>query len=159
MTKFSCEFINPATGSRMSVIAELTAAEIKSVERLRAGNGDADLFAHAYSLKHAYSQIQKGYLHLQGGVRPLRTGEYIEQFLTEMRANPRFADAANGISAALDAIDREGDGNVDAAAFFECVRWVLERSKPVAEKLDVLRRLLEMQGRVTINMPIFTGWK
>jgi hypothetical protein len=159
MTKFSCEFINPATDSRMSVIVQLSENEIESVERLRAGNGDADLVARGYALKHGYAQVPKGFMHLRGTERPLRTGEYIEQFLTEMRADPHFADGANGISAALDAIDREADGNADAAAFFECVRWVLERPKPVAEKLDVLQRLLELQGRITINMPIFTGWK
>ena len=86
-------------------------------------------------------------------------GEYIEQFLTEMRADERFAGAAEGISAALEAVDREADGSPDAAAFFECVRWVLERPKPIAEKLDVLRRLMDLQGRVTVNMAIFTGWK
>lgn len=157
--KFICDFISPATDSRMSVIVQLSENEIESVERLRARNGDADLICRAYALKHGYAQVPKGFMHLRGTERPLRTGEYIEQFLTEMRADPRFADGANGISAALDAIDREGDGNADAAAFFECVRWVLERSKPVAEKLDVLRRLLDLQGRVTINMSIFTGWK
>jgi hypothetical protein len=142
----------------MSIIAELTAAEVASVERLR-GNGDADLFAHAYALKKCYSQAPAGYLHLHGSVRPLRTGECIEQFLTEMRADRRLASSANVISEALAAIDRDGDGNRDSAAFFECVRWILERPRTVKEKLDVLRRLLDLQGRVTVSMQLFTGWR
>jgi hypothetical protein len=157
--KYSCEFMNVATDARMTVIAQLTGDEIKSVESLRARNGEADLFARAYALKHAYCQVPKGFLHLRGSERPLRTGEYIEQFLRDMRANEHFAGAADGISAALDAMDREADGNADAAAFFECVRWVLERPKPIADKLDVLRRLMDLQGRVTVNMALFTGWK
>jgi len=157
--RHSCEFVNPITDERMTVIAQLTADEIKSVERLRGQNGDADLIARAYALKHAYAQAPKGFLHLHGSERLLRTGEYIEQFLIEMRADEHFSRAADEIASALDAIDREGDGNSDAAAFFECVRWVLERSKPVSEKLDVLRRLMELQGRVTVDMRIFTGWK
>jgi hypothetical protein len=157
--KYSCEFINPATDERVSVIAHLTDAEIGSVERLRAGHGNADLFARAYALRHAYTKVPKGFLHLRGSERQLRTGEYVEMFLKEMRADARFASGADAISEALDAIDREADGNADAAAFFECVRYVLERPKPIAEKLDVLRRLMELQGRVTVHMQLFTGWK
>jgi hypothetical protein len=151
--------LNLATDERLTVIAQLTDEEIKSVEGLRARNGDPDLFARAYALKHAYAQVPKGYLHIRHSERLLRTGEYVEIFLKEMRADARFAGAADGISVALEAVDREADGSADAAAFFECVRWVLERPKPIAEKLDVLRRLMELQGRVTVNMKIFTGWK
>jgi hypothetical protein len=157
--KYACEFVSVATDARMSVIARLTDNEIKSVESLRDRSGDADLIARAYALKHAYAKVPKGFIHLRGKERPLRTGEHIEQFLTEMRADPRFADCANPVSAALDAIDREADGNTDAAAFFECVRWVLERPRTTEEKLDVLKRLLELQGRVTVNMRLFTGWQ
>lgn len=156
--KYSCEFISLATNSRISVIAQLTDAEIASVERLRAGNGDADLFARAYALRHAYAKVPRGFLHVSNSQRPLRTGNYIERFLTDLRADERFSHAADQISAALEAVDSEGDGNVDAAAFHECVRWVLERPKPVGEKLDVLRRLMELHGRVTVNMSRFTGW-
>src|SRR5436305_3801183 len=101
--KYSCEFMNVATGERMTVIAQLTDVEIASVERLRAGNGDADLFARAYALKQAYAQVPKGFLHLRGSERQLRTGEYVEMFLKEMRADARFASAADGICAALEA--------------------------------------------------------
>jgi hypothetical protein len=70
--KYRCQFLNTATDERLSVIAQLTDAEIKSVERLRKQNGDADLIAKAYALRHAYREAGKGFQHIEPptAVRP-----------------------------------------------------------------------------------------
>jgi hypothetical protein len=72
MSAYRCQFLNTKTDQRLSVTAQLTDAEIKSVERLRAGNGDADLYAQACALRHAYREAGKGFQHIEPptAVRP-----------------------------------------------------------------------------------------
>jgi hypothetical protein len=89
---------------------------------------------------------------------PAKPIDHIAQFVADLRADTYLSDVAEGISRGLDEIDRAADFNSDFAAFFECVQWVLKRPKPIREKLDVIGRLMELQGKVTVNMRQFTGW-
>lgn len=65
--RYRCQFLNTATDERLSVVADLTAAEIKFVEGRRAENGDddANLYAMVFALKYAYARVPKNYQHIE----------------------------------------------------------------------------------------------
>ena len=58
--RFNCDFEDPRTGECKTVVAALSAEEVRSVESLTA---HADMPAEAYALRHAYSDVPKGFLH------------------------------------------------------------------------------------------------
>jgi hypothetical protein len=79
----------------------------------------------------------------------------IRNFCKELRARG-FLNVAL-IEAALLAIDTEGDGNPDAAACWEAIRWVLSRNERGAgEKMEALGKLLNNKG--VIRLPEDLGW-
>jgi hypothetical protein len=80
-------------------------------------------------------------------------------FIAEIRADAQFAGFADDTEKALQALDFEGDGNDHAAALFAAVEWVVRQPKPVRDKLEVLRRLVDLGGFVHIpSIRAFAGW-
>jgi hypothetical protein len=63
--KFSCNFHNPKTDERKTIVVSLNDAERESVESLRKHKGTetADLIAQAHALRHAYREVPKGDFH------------------------------------------------------------------------------------------------
>ncbi len=63
--KFSCNFHNPKTDERKTIVVSLSDIERKSVESLRKHKGTdaADLIAAAHALRHAYREVPKGDFH------------------------------------------------------------------------------------------------
>jgi hypothetical protein len=58
--RFSCEFEHRDTGEYKSVVAALTAEEVRSVKSL---TENVEVVAMAYALKRAYAEVPKGFLH------------------------------------------------------------------------------------------------
>jgi hypothetical protein len=58
--RYNCEFEHKDTGECKTVIAALSAEEVRSVESL---TDHADLYAFAYALRHAYAAVADGFLH------------------------------------------------------------------------------------------------
>lgn len=81
----------------------------------------------------------------------------IEKFIADLRAwlGDEVADA---MAKALNAIDIEGDGVPDACAFMQAVEWILAEPRTVREKFELIDRLRNLNGKVTINMREFSGW-
>jgi hypothetical protein len=67
MTRFTCEFQNPATGEQRSIEVYLSRDE---VEREKG----SELHALARALQRAYRDAPAGFLHVPGGIerRPLQ---------------------------------------------------------------------------------------
>jgi len=63
--RFTCEFFNPDREEAKAVTVALTAAECESVNGIRDEQGEecADLIAKSFAMKHAYSEIPRGFTH------------------------------------------------------------------------------------------------
>jgi hypothetical protein len=78
----------------------------------------------------------------------------IEQFVTELRADPELAPCAADLTNALSALDLEGDGVPDAATMWEAVLWIVGQSCAVDERLKALHKLFSLPRgptRVTLR--------
>ena len=85
--------------------------------------------------------------------------DHLKKFIFEMRSDPQFGNVADDIEKALHSLDLEADANDHAAALFAGIEWVVAQPKPVRDKLDVLRRLLDLGGFVHIpSIRAFAGW-
>jgi hypothetical protein len=60
--RFACSFQHPATGECKSVVATLSAEEIRSVKAL---GENAEVIAEACALRHAYRQVAEGFVHTE----------------------------------------------------------------------------------------------
>jgi hypothetical protein len=60
--RFNCEFEHRNTGERKTVIAALSAEEVRAVESL---TEHVEVKAMAYALRHAYAEVPTGFLHLK----------------------------------------------------------------------------------------------
>jgi hypothetical protein len=60
--KFNCEFEHRSTGARKTIVAALSAEQIKSVEAICTAD-QATVLAMAYALNHAYREVPHGFLH------------------------------------------------------------------------------------------------
>jgi hypothetical protein len=82
----------------------------------------------------------------------------IEKFVEELRAwlGDEVADA---MATALRAVDIEGDGVPDACAFMQGVEWILAQPRTVREKFELIDHMRKLDGKVTINMREFSGWR
>ena len=83
----------------------------------------------------------------------------VKAFLDECRADPRYAADAPDIAEALEALYLEGDDTADAIAFMDAVTWVLRQPRALDERFEVLGRLFSLNGKVTVDLREFTGWK
>jgi hypothetical protein len=85
--------------------------------------------------------------------------DHFKGFIAKMRDDPQFGDFADDMEKAFQAVDVEADSNSHAAALFAAVEWILRQPKPVRDKLEVLRRLLDLSGLVRIpSIRAFAGW-
>jgi hypothetical protein len=83
-----------------------------------------------------------------------------ELFFLQLCGDPELAPHAKPIADALDALDREGDGNPSAAGLFHVLHWVLcHREHSVDEKLDMCHRLIRLKGRQEGTPRGLTGWR
>ena len=65
----------------------------------------------------------------------------IEKFLDELRADRELAPCAADLADALQQIDFEGDGNREAAAFYEALYFIIKQSASVKERVRALNTL------------------
>jgi hypothetical protein len=63
--RYTCRFQHRKTGECKTVPVALTAEQVKSVQAIRARGDDAELFAFAYALQHAYREVPDGFLHIE----------------------------------------------------------------------------------------------
>lgn len=63
--RFTCQFEHKDTGEQKAVVVALSAEEISSIDAIRAGGDDTELFAEAFALKHAYREVPDGFLHAE----------------------------------------------------------------------------------------------
>ncbi|MCP2125791.1 hypothetical protein [Bradyrhizobium ottawaense] len=62
--KYRCCFLNRDTDEQKIIVASLSAAEVKSIENMRAAaDSAADIHAEAYALRHAYADVPEGFIH------------------------------------------------------------------------------------------------
>jgi hypothetical protein len=81
----------------------------------------------------------------------------VARFCDQLVSEGLIAEAVE-MELALHAIDLEGDGNRDAAAMWEAIRWVLRQpGRSIGERLEALGRVLSNKG--TIRLPADLGWK
>jgi len=60
--RYSCDFEHRDTGARKTIVAALSAEQIKSVEAICTAD-QAAVLAMAYALNKAYREVPKGFLH------------------------------------------------------------------------------------------------
>jgi hypothetical protein len=83
-----------------------------------------------------------------------------ELFFLELGANPELAEHAKPFADAIEALDREGDGNASAAGLFHVVHWVLcHRAHNAYEKIEMVHKLLQLRGRQVGTPREITGWR
>jgi hypothetical protein len=87
----------------------------------------------------------------------------VENFLEDMSKDALIGPLAENFRAAFEAIDDEGtDGNADAILCIDAFSWILgHRDRGVMERIEMCDRLraATSNGRVTINLKQFTGWR
>ena len=61
--KFNCHFANGRTDERKAIVVSLTAEECAAVDRVRShsGDGNADLHAMCYAMRHAHFETPRGF--------------------------------------------------------------------------------------------------
>ena len=80
-------------------------------------------------------------------------------FLVELCADPELAPSAPEIRRALDALDIEGDTNLDATVLYEAVCWILnQRQHSVGERLEKAAKFTALKGHNVVNLREFCGW-
>jgi hypothetical protein len=83
----------------------------------------------------------------------------VDKFFADMRADPRFADVAEGMAQALSAIDIEGDGNAHAIVCMQAIEWIMAQPRTLDEKIEALHKLSSIRGKVSIPcMRAWAGW-
>jgi hypothetical protein len=82
----------------------------------------------------------------------------VSKFVRELRANPELAAVADQVGSAILAVDIEADGNPHMLQFHAGVDWILRQDRTAEEKLEALRRLSSLKGKVTASMQDLTGW-
>jgi hypothetical protein len=83
----------------------------------------------------------------------------IDQFIADLRTDPRFARHAQAIEDALFALDAEGDGNASASGLYEAVHYVLARpDRLLREKIEMVHRLITRRGRQSGTIAQIVGW-
>jgi hypothetical protein len=79
------------------------------------------------------------------------------RFTNQLVSEGLIAEAVE-MELALHTIDLEGDGNRDAAAMWEAIRWVLRQpGRSIGERLEALGKVLSNKGM--IRLPADLGWK
>jgi hypothetical protein len=81
-------------------------------------------------------------------------------FITELLGDRDMAPCAVKIRHAFDALDVEGDGNLDATVLYEAVCWIAnQRGHPLRERVDKITELTGLRGKVHISsLRRFCGW-
>jgi hypothetical protein len=84
----------------------------------------------------------------------------IDAFVDELRADPQFAEFADGFHSSLTGIDRLGDqGSVDHIEFFDGLMWIAEQPRPLGERLGKMVEFTKLDGHpVVVVMKAFCGW-
>jgi hypothetical protein len=87
----------------------------------------------------------------------------IDRFVSDLRADPRFAESAQAIKEGIDALDREAEGcsasSADAAGLYECVYWVVGRpDRLLREKIEKICELIHRRGRQEGTIRQIVGW-
>jgi hypothetical protein len=91
-------------------------------------------------------------------------GNAVDRFIAHLRADPRFADCADGIASAMAALDLEasrcGKTSADAAGLYETLYWVVGRpDRLVVEKLAKAHELINRRGRQSGKIREIVGWR
>jgi hypothetical protein len=80
-------------------------------------------------------------------------------FIDEMRADNELARIADATRCALLMIDSEADGNPHAAALWEGICFIISHAdRTVEERLHAIVKLLQLEGKVRVNLREFLGW-
>jgi len=82
----------------------------------------------------------------------------VDEFIDELRADPRLSHRADGMAFVLSEIDFCANSIADAAAFYESVEWILQQQRPAEQKLEAIDRLNLSGNTAGISMLEFTGW-
>jgi hypothetical protein len=78
------------------------------------------------------------------------------RFTNQLVSEGLIAEAVE-MELALHAIDLEGDGNREAAAMWEAIRWVLRQpGRSIGERLEALGKVLNNKG--LLRLPQDLGW-
>jgi hypothetical protein len=84
------------------------------------------------------------------------TDPLVVRFTDQLVSEGWIAEAVE-MELALHAIDLEGDGNREAAAMWEAIRWVLRQpGRSIGERLEALGKVLNNKG--LLRLPQDLGW-
>jgi hypothetical protein len=84
----------------------------------------------------------------------------INRFCDEVRADPQFAEFADGFRSSLIDIDRLADDSPDHAEFLDGLKWIWEQPRSIGERLTKMMQFTGLEGSpVVCDLPEFTGWR
>jgi hypothetical protein len=82
------------------------------------------------------------------------------KFLDEIRADPRYAPAADQMEQGLEEIFAEADENGDALELTDGLTWIMKQPRPLEDRLAAHGKLLSLKGKVRIkSLREFLGWE
>jgi hypothetical protein len=83
----------------------------------------------------------------------------VDQFIADLRADPRFSDLAQDFANAFSALDEEACTNASAAGFYETIYWVVGRpDRLLREKIEKLYELGRRRGEQRGKIREIVGW-
>jgi hypothetical protein len=82
----------------------------------------------------------------------------LSQFVDEVRAEHGH-QCADDIEEGLGAIYDEGCDVPDAQTFLDAVVWIVKQPRSLDQRMEAVRKLASLEGRIRINLPRFLGWR
>jgi hypothetical protein len=83
----------------------------------------------------------------------------LKNWLESLTATYFMIEHIEPMKNALNKLYREGDENPDAAQMWEAISWIINhQEKSAVERLAMINKLCEQEGRVIVDMEEFTGW-
>ena len=162
--RFTVEFRNWFNAQHRATavvdLCDLAGAEIR--DALHGPGGLYGPVAKAFAYKHATPKMPAEFMGMPETVQAFQSSvmnDVVDAFVQQLR-HSRFEPVADTFQAAMNALDIESDGNLDALVFTEAICWVLEHTnRSIEERLAALWKLVDLSGgRIELELHEFTGW-
>jgi hypothetical protein len=85
----------------------------------------------------------------------------LKNFIECLRADPQFAEFAEGTERAVRDIELEAVRNWHARRFLQALEWIVHpiRGRTIEEKIEAIAKLVSLPpGPRIISMRLLTGW-
>jgi hypothetical protein len=81
-----------------------------------------------------------------------------EKFILELCDDRALAPLVGEVMRELEQLDLQADGDVNADRLLAALEWVARQPKPLVERLEKMRDLTHLKGKVRISMRAWSGW-